>query len=95
MWSESEKLRHINELEILAVNCALRCFTSHFKGKHVKVNSDNSAAVCYLNAMGGTKSPSCNKLVQDVWTLCMQNKVWLSASHLPGALNVEADQQSH
>ena len=23
----------------------------------------------------------------------MQNKVWLSASHLPGAINVEADQQ--
>ena len=94
LWSESEKLRHMNELEILAVHFALRCFKSYIKGKHVKVNTGNSTAVCYLNAMGGTKSPSCNKLVQDIWTWCMQNKVWLSASHLPGVLNVEADQQS-
>ena len=49
LWSESEKLRHINELEILAVHFALRCFDSHIKGKHVKVNRDNSTAVCYLN----------------------------------------------
>ena len=94
LWSASEKLRHIYELELLAVHFALKCFKSHIKGKHVRVKSDNSTAVCYLNAMGGTKSPSCNKLVQDIWTWCMQNKVWLSASHLPGALNVEADQQS-
>lgn len=43
---------------------------------------------------GGTKSPSCNKLVQDIWNRCMQNQVWLTATHLPGALNVMADKQS-
>ena len=85
---------YINELEILAIHFALRCFKSHIKRKHVKVNSDNSTAVSCLNSVGGTKSPSCNKLVQDIWIWCMQNKVWLSASHLPGVLNVEADQQS-
>ena len=94
LWSESEKLRHKNELEMLAAHFALRCFKSHIKGKHVKVNSDNSTAMCYLNSMGGTKSPPCNKLVQDIWTWCMQNKVLFSASHLPGVLNVEADQRS-
>ena len=57
-------------------------------GTQLKVCGQN------LNAMGGTKSPTCNKRVQDIWTWCMQNKVWLSASHLPVALNVEADQQS-
>ena len=82
LWSESEKLRHINELEILAVHFALRCFKPHIKGKHVKVNSDNSTVVCYVNAMGGTKSPSCNKLCSG-------------HLDLPGTLNVEADQQSH
>lgn len=94
LCSESKQLRHINDLEILAVHFALRCFQSNNKGKHVKVNSDNSTTVCYINAMGGTKSPSCNKLVQDIWTWCMRNKIWLTASHLPGVLNVEADKQS-
>ena len=51
LWSESEKLRHINELEILAVHFALRSFDSHIKGKHVKVIRDNSTAVCYLNPL--------------------------------------------
>ena len=68
--------------------------STHILSESMSVNRDNSTTLCYLNAMGGTKYPSCNKLVQDIWTWCMQNKVWLSASHLPGALNVEADQQS-
>ena len=33
LWSESEQLRHINKLEILAVHFALRRFKSHIKEK--------------------------------------------------------------
>ena len=49
-----ETQKHINELELLAV----------LKGKHVCIKSDNSTTVCYLNAMGGTKSPLCNKIAK-------------------------------
>ena len=48
LWSE--QLTHINVLDLLALHFALRCFMSHIKGKHVNVKSDNSTAVCYLNA---------------------------------------------
>ena len=91
MWSFVEKQKHINELELLAVYFGVKSFLPLLKGKHVRIKSDNSTTVCYLNAMGGTKSPHCNKLAKSVWMCCMQNDIWLSACHLPGVLNIEAD----
>ena len=94
MWSPLEKQKHINELELLAVYFGLKSFLFLLKGKHVCLKSDNSTTVCYLNAMGGTKSPLCNKLAKSVWMCCVQNEIWLTACHLPGVLNFEADKSS-
>ena len=66
MWSPLEKQKHINELELLAVYFGLKSFLSLLKWKHVCIKSDNSTTVCYLNAVGGTKSPPCNKLAKSV-----------------------------
>ena len=94
MWSPLEKQKHINELELLAVYFGLKSFLFLLKGKHVCIKSDNSTTVCYLNAMGGTKSPLCNKLAKSVWMCCVHNEIWLTACHLPGVLNFEADKSS-
>lgn len=94
MWSPLEKQKHINELELLAVYFGLKSFLFLLKGKHVCIKSDNSTTVCYLNAMGGTKTPLCNKLAKSVWMCCVQNEIWLTACHLPGVLNVKADKSS-
>ena len=91
MWCPLEKQKHINELELLAVYFGLKSFPFLLKGKHVCIKSDNSTTVCYLNAMGGTKSPLCNKLAKSIWMCCVQNEIWLTACHLPGVLNFEAD----
>ena len=60
----------------------------------MSIKSDNSTTVCYLNAMVGTKSPLCNKLAKSVWMCCVQNEIWLTARHLPGVLNFEANKSS-
>ena len=97
MWCPLEKQKHINELviELLAVYFGLKSFLFLLKGKHVCIKSDNSTTVCYLNAMGGggggTKSPLCNKLAKSIWMCCVQNEIWLTACHLPGVFNFEAD----
>ena len=75
MWSPLEKQKHINKLELLAVYFGLKSFLFLLKGKHVCIKSDNSTTVCYLNAMGGTKSPLCNKLAKNVWMCCVQNEI--------------------
>ena len=94
MWSVKESQRHINELEIQAVVFGIKSFLPLLKDKHVCVKSDNSTAVCYINAMGGTKSIECNTLAKTLWEFCMENEIWLTACHLPGSLNIEADKQS-
>ena len=94
MWSPIEKQKHINELELLAAYFGLKSFLPLLKGKHVCIKSDNSTTVCYLNAMGGTKSPSCNQLAKSIWMSCKENDIWLTACHLPGVLNIEADKSS-
>jgi len=57
MWSPLEKLKHINELELLAVYFGLKSFLFLLKGKRVCKKSDNSTTVCYLDSMGGTNPP--------------------------------------
>lgn len=94
MWTPLETQKHINELELLAVYFGLKSFLCLLKGKHVCIKSDNSTTVCYLNAMGGTKSPSCNKIAKSVWMCCVKNEIWLTACHVPGVLNFEADKSS-
>ena len=53
--SESERLRHINYLEILAAFLALTCFARNLFDKQVLLRIDNVTALAHINKMGGTK----------------------------------------
>ena len=90
-WNECEKLDHINVLEMKAGLFGLRSFSEALSNTHVKLNMDNTTAVAYLRNMGGSKSRKCNALAQ---TICQKHHIWLTAAHLPGHLNVLADEKS-
>ena len=60
---------------------------------HVRILIDNTTAVAYINGQGGRKF-LCNALARDIWEWAISRNIWLSASHIPGRLNVEADRQS-
>ena len=55
---------------------------------------DNTTAVSYINAMGGTHSLECNKIAREIWTWCIQRNIWVTAISLPGKENVDADRES-
>ena len=56
-WKEVEVTSlHINIREMLAVYFATRSFREMFRGKHIKVHSDNSTTVQVINKMGSTHS---------------------------------------
>ena len=55
---------------------------------------DNTTAVAYVNKMGGTKSHECNEIAQDIWKWAIKHNIWLSAAHIPGTENPDADFQS-
>ena len=41
--------------------------------------------------MGGTKSNHCHTITKQIWEYCIERKIWLSAAHLPGCKNTDAD----
>ena len=48
----------------------------------------------YINAMGGIKSIPCNDMATTIWEWCIQRNIWLSATHIPGSENIQADKES-
>ena len=55
---------------------------------------DNVTAISYVNNMGGMKSQTCNNIASRIWDFCNKNRLWVSAAHTPGTVNIEADKQS-
>ena len=62
IWSQFESAMHTNILELLAVKFALSSLLSDQSNIHVKIMCDNTTAINYISAMGGTKSVECNAI---------------------------------
>ena len=93
-WTVEEKLCHINVLELKAGYLGLKSFCTDIRHSHVKLNMDNTTAIAYVNHMGGSHSCQCNVMAKDIWQFCIERNIWLTAAHLPGHLNVIADEKS-
>ena len=93
-WTSEEKNNHINVLELVAIEYGLKSFEEETTGKHVRVLTDNTCAMTYITNMGGSKSDECNIVANRIWQWCKTRNIWLSATHIPGKLNIEADRQS-
>ena len=93
-WSEQEASQHINYLELLAVFLTRKALCGECANLHICVQCDNTTAVCYTNNMGGSKSPDCDLIAKQIWDYCVDHNIWISATHLPGCENTEADIES-
>ncbi len=91
LWTGPRLLWHINCLELLAVHLALRQFRPLLLGKHVLVRTDNSAAVSYINRMGGIRSRRMSRLARHLLLWSHTQLKSLRAVHIPGELNRAAD----
>ena len=77
-----------------AVLLGLKSLCNNTTGKHIRVQSDNTTTVSYINEVGGIKSVLCNDMAQTIWAWCIDSNIWLSACHIPGSQNTDADKQS-
>lgn len=93
-WGELESSLHINALELKAILLGLQTFFKDHSHAEIKVLTDNTTAVAFVNHMGGTRSAECNKIAKDIWDWCEAREIWLLAAHVPGSLNVQADGES-
>jgi hypothetical protein len=91
-WAENE-LAHINQLELKAAFLAVKSFCKDLRDTHVKIRSDNSTTVACINKAGSTKS-ALLAITYDFLTWAAERQITLSASHIPGTANVEADRES-
>lgn len=93
-WTINESEEHINCLELKAVLFALKSLHFKLTSKHVEVQVDNTTAVAYIRAFGGTTSRVCDQITKNIWQFCIEKDIWLSVSYLPGVENVLADYES-
>ena len=66
LWSQNERLLHIDCLELLAGAFAVKCFTKNQICLHVRFRMDNTTAIAYLNKLGGTRSLVLSNLVAEL-----------------------------
>ena len=91
LWVPSERLAHINVLELLAVLRGLQSFLSDCVGKTVQVQTDNTTAVAYLRNGGGTRSLVLHRVASAIFEFCLLHSICIQSLHIPGRLNETAD----
>ena len=58
---------------------------------NVRLALDNSTAVAYIDNMGGVRSPLLDSLSRGIWEWCKLRDIFISAQHIPGKVNNQAD----
>ena len=94
LWSSTESQNHINYLELLAVFLGLQTFCCSKHDCHIRLMIDNTAAVVVINHMGTSHSDPLNRLTKEIWLWCIPRNIWLSAAHIAGKCNIQADLES-
>ena len=91
VWSDQEKLLHINLLEMKALFLGLQAFQEDVSGHHVTAMCDNSTVVAYVNKQGGTVSRALCLLTSRLLRWTESFDIHLNARYLPGENNILAD----
>lgn len=90
VWESGED-NSSNFRELRAVICALRAAMPEVRGKHLQVMSDNTTTVTYVNKQGGTRSKSLMSLAYDLFSVAEKSLLSISAVHIKGMENTQAD----
>ncbi|XP_046468122.1 uncharacterized protein [Neodiprion pinetum] len=93
-WSDTERGLHINQLELIAVFMALKCFASELYDCEILLRIDNTTAIAYVNRMGGVQYAALHGIAKEIWQWCECRKIWIFASYIASKENVEADRES-
>ena len=81
-------------LELKGGYFGLKSLCRGLTNTHIKMLLDNTSAVHIINNMGSCKSISCDKVARNIWEWARVRNIWITSSHIPGVLNVEADIES-
>jgi len=91
-WAQKD-LDHINCLELKAILMGLKSLCKDCRQTHIHLRSDNTTAIVCLDRCGSTK-PNLNRLIEEIFYWAESRGITLSAEHVKGLQNVEADRES-
>ena len=95
LWSLEEKeTLHINTLELLAAELAIKTFVRVNPVPSIHIWIDNQVALSYLVKMGGTKNESLTAISKRIWTFLLNKGITLTAGWIPSKQNWRADLES-
>ena len=86
-WTIAEQTLHINVLEMKAIYLSLLALGKITPASHIRVLSDSTTAVTYVNNMGGITSKECNAVAKEIWAVISEANAWVSCQHVPGKDN--------
>ena len=93
--TKKDKECHINYLKLKAIYLAIKAYRSSREVcKYIRIRSDNTTAIAYINNMEDLVSNSCNHLAKETWKYCTDQKIWLYPFNIPGKDNNTADYMS-
>ena len=93
-WSQEQRLLHINMLELIAVEYAIKTFTRDKQVTSIHLQNDNTCALAYIVNMEGTKNPEMAKVTKSIWSYLLSKEITCTAEYIPSELNVAADWES-
>ena len=93
-WSSLLKKKHINFQELKAVQLALIHFREEVRDRSLVVMTDNTTVLGCIRNEGSTHSPALSELTKDLLMFTDRINTKVFARHIPGRLNVLADQLS-
>lgn len=81
---------NINVLELIPVWLCLKRNLHSWRGLHVLCRTDN-VSVQYMINKGISSNDLCMSILREIFWLCANNNVYVSALHIPGNENIIAD----
>ena len=94
MWPAVETQKHINALEMRAMEPALTSFLPQLVGQSVILMIDNASVVAYLSHQGGTVSRQLCQMASAITVWAERNLIRLEARYILEKQNILADQPS-
>ena len=92
-WTAVEKDDNCNILELRAIFFGLQSLCRDKAGIHIRIRSDNTTAVACINRCGSIRE-SLLDLCVEIFAWAEERDILLSAAHIRGIDNIEADRLS-
>ena len=92
--SQENEITETNLLELKAIQSGVLTYCKDKNVKHIRIISDNTTAISYMNKKGDLKSHKFNKVAKEIWIWCTSRDLHKSAAHILGKNDFEADKNS-